>query len=270
MVQQHSGEITEELKAQICSSIDCNKLSSDFLLHAVQNPRMPLRFIIRAMLAEQLNTRSSIFSAANQHFQTHNRTREDPVTLGAILQRDAALREAAQLKAAMNATSQRIQTLENELSGMKKILDETEKERSELIDMNSRLLHVHEKGRSVLESGRSASFHYGKGNKIERGERGSVSSLNVRSGGREERTILASSSSDESPRIKKNIGQRLISGLKSAFRVSKHGADKQILSRVEGGKVGKGDGSDDDDEDEGFMVIGDVLPSHKRVAFLAN
>ncbi|KAK3224366.1 hypothetical protein Dsin_011391 [Dipteronia sinensis] len=195
---------------------------------------MPLRFIIRAMLAEQLNTHRSIFSATHHNHHSslmkHHQHPSDPITLGTILQRDAALREASQLKAAMNATSLRIQSLESELSGMKKILDETEKEKNELNDMNNRLLHeqaekerndlingvkklMHqteierselndmnrllcepEKGKSVLHSGRSMSFHYGEENKVERGERGSVSSLNVRFPGREERRVLRSSS----------------------------------------------------------------------------
>ncbi|KAL9461223.1 hypothetical protein AB3S75_004261 [Citrus x aurantiifolia] len=232
-----SGEMTEEQKVEICDSIDCNKLSSGFLLHVVQNPRMPLRFMIRAMLAEQLHTRSSIFSTGktnnnNNHHHHHNAS-EDPVTLGAILQRDEALREAVQLKAAMGATSLRIQSLENELDGMKKRLKETEKERSDLSELNNRLLH--EKGRSILSSstsaGKSASFHYGDDNKkIVGGERGSVSSLNVRDvGGRGRLLLLGTEASRNHDKMKKNIGRRLINGLKSAFRVSKQASppDKQ-------------------------------------------
>ena len=225
--------MTEEQKVELCDSIDCNKLSSGFLLHIVQNPRMPLRFMIRAMLAEQLHTRSSIFSTGktnNNHHHHHNAS-EDPVTLGAILQRDEALREAVQLKAAMGATSLRIQSLENELDGMKKRLKEAEKERSDLSDLNNRLLH--EKGRSILSStsaGKSASFHYGDDNKkIVGGERGSVSSLNVRDvGGRGRLLVLGTEASRNHDKMKKNIGRRLINGLKSAFRVSKQASpDKQ-------------------------------------------
>ncbi|KAJ0096588.1 hypothetical protein Patl1_28523 [Pistacia atlantica] len=221
---EHSGKLTEEQKTHICCHIDCNKLSSQLLIHAVQNPRMPLRFIIRAMLTEQLNTRRSIVSASyNHNSHRHHQYSRDPITLGAILQRDAALREAAQLKAAMNATSSRIQNLENELDGMKKLLIETEKERSELTEMNKLLVEPAEKERCVLVSGRSASFHHVTENsKIERGERGSVSSLNIRfSGGREEGRALGSSSFEGSrngtPRMKKNISLRLIAGLKRTF-----------------------------------------------------
>ncbi|KAL5753136.1 hypothetical protein ACOSQ2_023643 [Xanthoceras sorbifolium] len=303
-LKEHNGKITEEQKTQLCSFIDCNKLSSGLLLQAVQNPIMPLRFIIRAMLAEQLNTHRSIFSATHHHSLTHQHT-SDPITLGTILQRDSALREAAQLKAAMNATSLRIQNLENELSGMKKLLDETEKEKNELNDMNNRLLHEQEKerndlingvkkllhqteierseldemdrllrepemGRSVLHSGRSVSFHYGKENKVERGERGSISSLNVRFAGREERAVLGSSSLDGScndgRKKNKNIGQRLISGLKSAFRVSKSSSNKENVSGdVDGDKVR--DGNEDHEHEhghDGFMMINEDLPFRLR------
>ncbi|KAJ0040884.1 hypothetical protein Pint_27894 [Pistacia integerrima] len=252
--KEHSGKLTEEQKTHICCYIDCNKFSSQLLLHAVQNPRMPLRFIIRAMLTEQLNTRRSIVSASyNHNSHRHHQYSRDPITLGAILQRDAALREAAQLKAAMNATSSRIQNLENELDGMKKLLIETEKERSELTEMNKLLVEPAEKERCVLVSGRSASFHHVTENsKIERGERGSVSSLNIRfSDGREEGRALGSLSFEGSrngnPRMKKNISLRLIAGLKRTFRVSKHGSDKNKISkRVEGDKAG--DIEDDGDE----------------------
>lgn len=237
-----SGEMAEEQKVEICNYIDCNKLSSGFLLHIVQNHRMPLRFIIRAMHAEQLHTRCSIFSArkTNNHQYHHHNTIEDRITLGAILQRDEALREAVQLKAAMSATSLRMQSLENELDGMKKLLNEAEKERRELYDLNNRLLH--EKERSILSStsaGKCASFHYGEdnNNKIVGGERGSVSSLNVRDiGGRQERgrlLLLGTEASRNHDKIKKNIGRRLINGLKSAFRVSKQASpnNKQTLRR---------------------------------------
>lgn len=294
--QEHNGKLTEEQRTQLCSYIDCNKLSSQLLLRAVQNPRMPLRFIIRAMLAEQLNTHRSIFSATHHHSLTPHQA-SDHVTLGTILQRDAALRESAQLKAAMKATSLRIQNLENELSGMKKLLDDTEKENSELNEANNRLLHKQEKeridlvnsvekllhqtesekselnemhrllqepeqGRSVLRSGRSASFHYGKENKVERGERGSVSSLNVRSSSREEKTVLGSSSLDsisESKKKNKNIRQRLLSGFRNAFRVSKPSSNKEIPGVDKVGNAGDED-TEHEHEHEGFMVIKEDLP----------
>ncbi|XP_022774122.1 BTB/POZ domain-containing protein At3g49900-like [Durio zibethinus] len=220
-LEKHNGKITEEQKTQICNSIDCNKLSPQLLLHAVQNPRMPLRFVVRAMLVGQLNPHRSIFSAANHHYSRRHRLRDaddnnnNNITLGAILQREATMCETAQLKAAMDATSSRIQTLEKQLLCLKKILQKSDDHQNGGVGGSSR---------DVLESGRSASFHYGSGNKIERADREATASASFRFSGPEERAFGSSSSENsciDSPRIKKNIGQRLIKGLKSALGVSK-------------------------------------------------
>lgn len=224
-MQEHKGDITEEQKIRICNYIDCNTLSSELLMHAVQNPRMPLRFVVQAMFIEQLNTRRSIFSAADHHTRTkhqnqnQNHPSEDSATLGAILERDAALRQVAQLKAAMNTTNSRIQSLEKELNGMRKILGESSSENSKS---------------NPLDSVRSQSFRFSSeknDNRIERGQIGSVSSASLRFteskdrfGGR-----VGSNSSSEEESIdrnpaaagdQKNLGRRLINGLKNAFRVS--------------------------------------------------
>lgn len=185
-------------------------------MHAVQNPRMPLRFVVQAMFLQQLSTRHSIITAADNH-QHHHRIRHkektEPTvsTLGAILQRDAALRQVSQLKAVMTATNSRIETLEEELSGMRKLLqqNETGQNRSDRIG-----------------SGRSASFRFSSepGSKIERGQVGSVSSLSYRDVAGKVRAEVSSSSegtSEGSPGVEKNIGRRLIDGLKSAFRLQK-------------------------------------------------
>ncbi|XP_039000774.1 BTB/POZ domain-containing protein At3g49900-like [Hibiscus syriacus] len=239
-LEEHNEKTSEEQKTQICNSIDCNKLSPQLLLHAVQNPRMPLRFVVRAMLVEQLNTRRTIFSAADHHLSRSHRPRtsnnddDDNITLGEILERDATKRETAQLKAAMDATSSRIQTLEKQLLCMKKILQESDENVIEGTGGGSR---------DVLESGRSASFHYDSGNKIERAYLGAPSSASFRfSDGPKERALGSSTpenSAIASPRIKRNIGQRLIKGIKSALRVSNSATKNGINNKKssENGKV---------------------------------
>ncbi|EEF37100.1 protein binding protein, putative [Ricinus communis] len=222
-IQQHNGKITEEQKIEMCNFIDCDKLSPQLLIHAVQNPRLPLRFIVRAMLIEQLNTRRAIFTtstaaaATKHHARQHQSDDKEPTTLGSILQRDAAKREAAQLKAEMDSTGSRIKILEKELAGMKKILQKSENER---ILMEKKLFLGSEKEssiitreeRSVMESSRSASFHYGSrdANKIEKGERGSTSFAGLRV-----------AKNEDSPRTKKNTGMGWISRLKSTLWSSK-------------------------------------------------
>lgn len=244
--QEHGGKITEEQKMDICNFIDCEKLSTQLLVHAVQNPRLPLRFIVRAMLIEQLNTRRAIFTssaaAANNYAHPHGDDNE-VITLGLILQRDAAAREAAQLKAEMEATSSRIQSLEKELAGMKKILQKSEKETSlmekKLLvgprkERTGKVLHETEREeRSVIDSSRSASFHYGlRDAKIEKGERGSTSFAGFRLGVRGEKS--GGSLHEDSPRSKKNIsmGMGLIHRLKSTLWVSKSAPKCQSKTKI--------------------------------------
>ncbi|CAA6657528.1 unnamed protein product [Spirodela intermedia] len=88
-LENHPGKLTEEEKARICYSVDSKRLSPNELVRLMQNPRMPLRFITGG------------------------------TTLGSILQRDAALRQEAHLRATMEATGIRIQTLERELADIK-------------------------------------------------------------------------------------------------------------------------------------------------------
>ncbi|KAG2247823.1 hypothetical protein Bca4012_088967 [Brassica carinata] len=218
-VKEHNGEITEEEKVEICNSIDCDKLSPPLLLHAVQNPKMPLRFIVRAMLQEQNNTRRSIIAAADSVATTgapagHRHREDSSATLESLLQRDTAARQNYRLRAAMDSTSSRIKSLEKELEEMKKLIS---KESQRIMESNSR---------SVMDSARSASFHCvhrtsNNVNKMQRGERGSVSSLST--------TFLRGGTSPPPQhRREKSLGKRLINGLKNAFSSSspKQGAKK--------------------------------------------
>ncbi|KNA06502.1 hypothetical protein SOVF_180390, partial [Spinacia oleracea] len=145
----YNGKMSEDQKTQITTCIDCSILSQTLLMHAVQNPRMPLRFIVQAMLIEQLNTHRSLFSVLNPTTTTTTtasttqfdpRLSDSPATLGAILERDAALRQVTQLRAAIDTTCSRIQTLENELFGMKKLLMESEKQKGGHRSSSSALL----------------------------------------------------------------------------------------------------------------------------------
>lgn len=186
------GSLREEEKIQMCNYIDCSILSPKLLMHAVQNPRMPLRFVVQAMFLQQLNTRHSIISSAAGH--RGGRARKEPpaaavATLGAILKKDAAQRQVSQLKAVMTATSSRIQTLEEELTGMRQLLGQPQS--------------------------RSASFRFSSedANKLQRGQLGSISSLSYR---------------DVAPSTHEvNFGRRLMNGLRSAFRLQKNKAERK-------------------------------------------
>ena len=237
-------------------------------MQAVQNHRMPLRFIIRTMLVEQFNTRS-IFSATGQQQPPppypwdHASGGGVPITLGGILHRDAAVRQAAQLKGIMEATATRIKTLEEDLTAMKQILEESEKQAN------------------ALEPVRSASFRLSSTNKIERGERGSISSGSFRfrlkggttaaaDGEVSSPSELGSFSESQTPRTKKNLGARLMEGLKSAFRVSSNNSASKgnnINGKTSRGGVDNGDETREDEKETGnaqVIVIKESPPSHKR------
>ncbi|EXB94050.1 BTB/POZ domain-containing protein [Morus notabilis] len=214
-IRGHNGKITEEQKSQICSSIDCNKLSHKLLLDAVQNPLMPLRFVVRAMLLDQLNTRRSILSATADRRRRLHSDDAPPMTLGALIHRDAAIRQASHLKATLDATTLRLRSLEEELSGMKKLLlqnADCDHDRSLVMDRSG---------------GRSASFHVGSENKVRKEDRFSANSARFhRCGGEEESRVKSrenslslSSCKANAPTLRKRIGQGLINGLRKAFGV---------------------------------------------------
>lgn len=247
----HIGKITEEQKTRMCNYIDCTILSSQVLMHAVQNPRMPLRFVVQAMFVEQLNTRRSIFSAADH--RSRKNSDEASTTLGAILQRDAALRQVAQLKAAMSTTNSRIQSLEKELNGMRKRLQESQNTQDS------------------LDSGRSQSCRFSSENKIERGQVGSVSSASFRiMTSKDRRGAGGSSSSDQessdrSRLAEKKLGRRLMDGLKSALRVSSLVSKKKSESSGAGKLGGDGENVTQKYEigDGDVIVIKKDLPYHR-------
>lgn len=219
------------------------------------------------MLIEQLNTRHSIFStttvaAAATKPLPPRPVPKDPLTLGAILKRDAAARESAKLKAAMHATNSRIRTLESQLSSMKKKLQDSEKQRSLSQDA----------GR-----GRSASFHYGdeksscdnnNSKVVARGQRGSTSFSVSRmsadfktdyfkfGGGCKPSSDRGSSSNHEGARKSgrsSSFGQRLMNGIKNVFRVSSLGeTESKVQNRgdeEEGEDLFEEEGDDDGDDD---------------------
>ncbi|KAH9611567.1 hypothetical protein KSS87_009961 [Heliosperma pusillum] len=284
----YNGKVmSEDQRTQITRCIDCSILSEPLLMHAVQNPRMPLRFVVQAMLIEQLNTHRSIFSAINTTTTAptattitkprphHDFPSESPATLGAILERDAALRQVAHLRSAIDTTTSRIQTLEKELSFMKKLLGERQKEKCE------------ETGILLLEDGgRSASCRFnrndGINHKVERGERGSVSSSMVRlfGGAKTSNTpdipkhrIVGSSSSSSwcmqsdhrSPKVntKGNFRQRLIKGLKNVFGVNNK---LKKGGKLNAGEHLKGVGHDKEEITFDSFAVSNSLP-HDRSSF---
>ncbi|KAG1342156.1 BTB/POZ domain-containing protein [Cocos nucifera] len=206
-LQDHNGKLTEEEKNMICYTVNCTKLSLPLLINLVQNPRLPLRFVVQAMLIDQLQTRSSLAATSTSTTTAatvkplNNRRGGEDVTLGAILQRDAVLRQSAQLRATMEATNFRIQNLERDLASLRERLRWSEEKRA------------------AMEPIRSASF------RIVRhvGEDGLAAEV-VRPSGK--------SCSGSSSRSGRRFGQRLMQGLKSMFR-RPSGESEEVVAEEE-------------------------------------
>ncbi|TKY55616.1 BTB/POZ domain-containing protein [Spatholobus suberectus] len=213
-------KLTEEERSGIYNSIDCTKLSSGTLAECVQNPRMPLRLVLRAVLVEHLNTRHSIALAGAQRHQLRfegsrgRRQRRRSMTLGDFIYRDAVLRETAKLRTTMDSANARIQSLEEEVRCMNRVLRECQAKEEE-------------EERGVLGSERSASFHFVpvESGRVKKGERWSTSSSRIQFDARMEDQLHMGRSSFSvdvgrvNPKMSGTIRQRLIIGLKNAFRV---------------------------------------------------
>ncbi|MQM12881.1 hypothetical protein Taro_045801 [Colocasia esculenta] len=207
-LQNHAGKLTEEEKARICYSVDSKRLSPGLLIHLVQNPRMPLRFIVQAMLVEQLLTRRAIFDRVRKARPADNilpGSSGGGVTLGGILQRDATIRQAAHLRASMEATSFRIQTLERNLANMKRRLSRSQQ--------GSTPLAAEDVGNLETEVGsepaRSASCRFF----------GPEEKANV------ETWVPTMRSCSGSPRSGRSLGQMLVDRFRNALRRTKLGPD---------------------------------------------
>lgn len=213
-------KVTEEERSGICSSIDCTKLSSDALVECVQNPRMPLRLVMRAVLVEHLNTRHSIAIASSQVQRrqlrlesNEGRQRRRSMTLGDFLHRDAALRQTERLKTVMDSTNARIGSLEEEVRCMNRVLRECEGKEEE-------------EERGVLGSERSASFHFVpvENGRVKKGERWSSSSSRIEFDGRMEkrqgkRSSFSVDVGSVNPKMNGSFRKRFMIGLRNAFRV---------------------------------------------------
>ncbi|TVU38162.1 hypothetical protein EJB05_11516, partial [Eragrostis curvula] len=149
-LENHKGKLTDEEKSRVCYAVNCTKLSQHLFMHLVQNPRLPLRFVVQAMLVEQLHSHHSMLLSTHHHHH-HASAASQPappllnlkgsslsgaadaasMTLGDILQRDNALRQSAHIRASMRATSARIESLERELAGLRTRLRHSEQQQQQ-------------------------------------------------------------------------------------------------------------------------------------------
>jgi len=163
MKENKYEKLTEEQQAEICNNLDCSKLSPHILVECVQNPRMPLKFIMGAILVEHLKTRHSFIAAATTATHQAERT-----SLRKILQHDTAHCHTTHIEEAIDSTYYRIQNLEKELMDMKNHLQHYQSMHG---NMNN----------NALNQERSMSFHFEppQSSRLQRGGRGSISSSSL-------------------------------------------------------------------------------------------
>ncbi|KAI9080952.1 hypothetical protein K1719_037113 [Acacia pycnantha] len=152
-------EISQEEKGAICKNLSCQKLSQETCIEAVQNELMPLRLIVQALFVQQLNTHqtfkecsdsfryancgggaeflSGSLSSSRCPYSRSQNLAESPYTaandgpdmgsssgpLGPLLQKDMVMMQKIKHGTTeYEATSFRIQNLEQELMSLKRSL----------------------------------------------------------------------------------------------------------------------------------------------------
>ncbi|KAL5581713.1 hypothetical protein UlMin_014155 [Ulmus minor] len=146
-LQAHPN-LSQEEKGAVSRYLNCQKLSQEACVEAVQNELMPLRLIVQALFVQQLNTHqafqecsdsfrfvhcgefSGSLSSTKCPYSSLNRG-ESPFTDGAeqvsrplsfLLQKDIAIERPEISRNEYESTSFRIQNLEQELVSLKKSL----------------------------------------------------------------------------------------------------------------------------------------------------
>ncbi|KAM3697035.1 hypothetical protein ACJW30_06G083600 [Castanea mollissima] len=147
-LQSHPG-ISQEEKGAVCRYLNCQKLSQEACIEAVQNELMPLRLIVQALFVQQLNTHQAFKECSDSFRHAHcgefsgslsssrcpnsksQNLGESPYTDGAepggrplsfLLQKDLTMQRPDFSRQEYESTSFRIQTLEQELMSMKRTL----------------------------------------------------------------------------------------------------------------------------------------------------
>ncbi|XP_022758945.1 BTB/POZ domain-containing protein At5g48130-like [Durio zibethinus] len=134
-------DITQDEKGSVCKYLNCQKLSQEACIEAVQNELMPLRLIVQALFVQQLNTHqafkecSDSFRFTGQFSGSLSSSRcpnSNSLNLGESPYKDGAgtdskplslfLRNDLAMERSYESTSFRIQNLEQELMSLKKSL----------------------------------------------------------------------------------------------------------------------------------------------------
>ncbi|KAG4402905.1 hypothetical protein GLYMA_02G306600v4 [Glycine max] len=147
-VKTHSG-ISQDDKGAVCKYLDCQRLSQEACIEAVQDELMPLRLIVQALFVQQLNTHkafkecsdsfryahcgdmSGSLSSSRCPYSASQNLGESPYTdgpdlssrpLSFLLQKDNVMQNFKFSTTDYESTSFRIQNLEQELVSLKRSL----------------------------------------------------------------------------------------------------------------------------------------------------
>lgn len=140
--------MSQEEKGLVCKYLNCQKLSQEVCIEAVQNELMPLRLIVQALFVQQLNTQQAFKECSDSFRYAHcgeysgslsstiypnsksQNLVDSPYMEGSeggskplsILLKDSAVQRSEFSRKEYESTSFRIQSLEEELMSLKKTL----------------------------------------------------------------------------------------------------------------------------------------------------
>ncbi|XP_020258068.1 BTB/POZ domain-containing protein At5g48130 isoform X2 [Asparagus officinalis] len=141
-------QLSSEEKTSVCKYLNCQKLSQDICIEAVQNEQMPLRLIVQALFVQQLHTHQAFKECSDSFRYIHcgefsgslsssrcqiprsQNLEESPFEratnigppLGSFLQKDSSTKRSDFSKEDYESTSFRLQALEQELVSIKQSL----------------------------------------------------------------------------------------------------------------------------------------------------
>ncbi|KAJ1410891.1 SKP1/BTB/POZ domain superfamily [Sesbania bispinosa] len=138
-------DVSQDDKGAVCKYLDCQRLSQEACIEAVQNELMPLRLIVQALFVQQLNTHkafkecsdsfryahcgdlSGSLSSSRCPYSASQNLGESPYTdgpepLSFLLQKDIVMQNFKFPTTEYKSTSFRVQNLEQELMSLKRSL----------------------------------------------------------------------------------------------------------------------------------------------------
>ncbi|PIN11861.1 hypothetical protein CDL12_15534 [Handroanthus impetiginosus] len=140
---QSHPNLSQEEKGSVCKYLNCQKLSHEVCIEAVQNELMPLRLIVQALFVQQLNTQQAFRECSDSFRYTHcgefsgslsssryanSKSQNIGIRpLSFLLQKDTSIRRPPESDTEISrkdyeSTSFRIENLEKELMSLKRSL----------------------------------------------------------------------------------------------------------------------------------------------------